>query len=122
MNLFKKTAGALLMLLVGESAFMLAAQAQADGKQGYDLYMKRGCYQCHGTVGQGGIAGPGLAPNTLPYAAFSVIVRTPPNQMPPYSEKILSDAEMRAIHAYLVALPKPPTADSILLLPKGGGK
>ena len=121
MNLLKKTSCAVLMVLIGESAF-IAQAAAADAKQGHDLFMKRGCYQCHGTVGQGGVAGPSLAPKTMPYEAFSAFVRSPPNQMPPFSEKIMSDGELRDIHAYLTSLPKPPAADSISLLPKAGGK
>ena len=99
---------------------VLSIQASAATDAGHDLFMKKGCYQCHGTVGQGGIAGPSLAPKTMPYAAFSIFVRTPANQMPPFSEKVLSDAELRSIHAYLTSLPKSPAADSILLLPKPG--
>ena len=116
MNLLKKTSCAVLMVLIGEFAFIVQASAASDA--GHDLFMKRGCYLCHGTVGQGGAAGPTLAPNTMPYDAFSAFVRSPPNQMPPYSDKVMSDAELSAIHAYLISLPKPPAADSIKLLPK----
>jgi len=124
MNVLNKASCAILMLLIGESAFIAQASAQAvaDAKTGYQLYMSRGCFQCHGTVGQGNVHGPKLAPNTKPYAAFSAITREPPNQMPPFSEKILSEAELRAIHAYVVSIPQPPAADSIKLLPRAGGQ
>lgn len=124
MNFLQKSSCALLMTLVGASAFIAQASAQsaADAGRGHELFMKRGCYLCHGTVGQGGIAGPHLVPDTLPFDAFSAFVRTPPNQMPPFSEKVLSEAELRAIHAYLGSLPKSPSADSIKLLPKPGIK
>ena len=36
--------------------------------------------------------------------------------MPPYNEAILSDADMKEIHAYLVAIPKPADPKSIPLL------
>lgn len=115
MNLLKKTFCAVLMVLMAQAC----AQA-ADVKQGHDLFMKRGCYQCHGTVGQGGNAGPSLSPNTMPYESFRAIVRSPPNEMPPFSEKILSNAELQDIHVYLTSLPKPQAANSIKLLPKPG--
>src|SRR5262249_38956115 len=38
--------------------------------------MRAGCWQCHGTVGQGGAAGPKLAPDPLPFDALSSFVRT----------------------------------------------
>lgn len=120
MSLLKKTCCAALMVFIGESAFIM--QAQADAKQGHDLFMKRGCYLCHGTVAQGGIAGPHLVPKLVPFEAFKVFVRTPANQMPPFSEKVMSDAELRSIHDYLASLPKSPAADSIGLLPKAGEK
>jgi ubiquinol-cytochrome c reductase cytochrome c subunit len=36
--------------------------------------------------------------------------------MPPYSAKILSDAEMADIHTYLASVPKPPARKDIPLL------
>lgn len=117
MNFLQKTSSALLLMLIGAAAPI--AQA-ADAEQGHELFMKRGCYLCHGTVGQGGIAGPHLVPDLLPFDAFSAYVRTPASQMPPFSAKILSEAELRAIHAYLSSLPKSPAPDSIKLLPKPG--
>ncbi len=114
MNLLKKVSCAALLGIF--------SQVVAAADSGHDLYMKRGCYQCHGTVGQGSIAGPNLLPKLMPYAAFAIYVRTPANQMPPFSEKVLSDAELRSVHAYLASLPASPAADSISLLPKAGGK
>ena len=124
MNVLKRASCAVLILLGGESAFIPQASAQAaeDAKTGYRLYMSRGCFQCHGTVGQGNVHGPKLAPNTTPWAAFSATTRKPPNEMPPYSVKILSDAELRAIHAYVMSIVQPPAPDSIKLLSIAGGR
>ena len=120
MNILKMISCALLLTLIGISS--VAAQTADENKRGHDLFINRGCYLCHGTVGQGGIAGPHLVPDTLPVDAFLAFVRTPPNQMPPFSEKIMSDAELHDVHAYQSSLPKSPTADSTKLLPKPVGK
>ena len=82
-----------------------AAQGNADA--GKKLYTSVGCYQCHGYEGQGGAAGPRLAPKPMALAAFLRFVRTPPNQMPGYGPKILTDAQLTDIHAYLAARPAP---------------
>jgi mono/diheme cytochrome c family protein len=57
--------------------------------------MADGCYQCHGTVGQGSRGtGPRLAPNPVPYEGFAQQLRKPANVMPPYSALVLSDAQL----------------------------
>ncbi len=89
------------------------SSASEKGKQ---LYVKHGCWQCHGFVGQGGIAGPALAPEVMPVEAMVSFVRNSNRAMPPYKEAILPDADMTEIHAYLVSLPKPADPKSIPLL------
>lgn len=53
-------------------------QASAGGnvENGKRLYVKDGCYECHGYAGQGG-AGARLAPKVLPAAALIAYVRHP---------------------------------------------
>jgi mono/diheme cytochrome c family protein len=81
-----------------------AAAAQAPGQQ---LFMANNCYLCHGTVGQGG-TGPRIAPPDLPeIAGFMAYVRHPAGGMPAYTTKVLSDADLTAIHGYLESLPQP---------------
>ena len=87
----------------------------ASPEHGKSVFMKMGCWQCHGTVGQGG-AGPRIAPDPLPYDTFAAFVRTTSRAMPPYHEKILSDADLADIHAYLQTIPKPQDSESIPLL------
>ena len=58
----------------------------------------------------------GCAPRPLPFAGFSRYVRRPTNQMPPYTEKVVPDADLAHIHAYLMSRPAPPAASSIPLL------
>ena len=50
---------------------------------------------------------------TLP--AFTAYVRNP-RQMPPYTAKVLSDAQLADLWAYIQALPKSPPAKDIPLL------
>ncbi len=91
----------------------------ASAEKGRAAFMKYGCWQCHGTQGQGSIAtsaGKVLAPNPLPYDAFSAFVRSTNRAMPPYSDKILPDEDLADIHAYLSSIPKPEDAKNIPLL------
>jgi len=71
---------------------------------GATLYQRIGCAACHGGVGQGGSAGPALIVNPLPFDAFDQQVRDPINAMPAYTHKVLPDAELRAIYAFLGTL------------------
>ena len=98
------------------------APAKADApagnaKNGRAVYTKAGCYECHGREGQGGAGtGPKLGPAPIPYGAFVYQVRAPRDQMPPYTSKVLSDAELADIYAFVQAAPQPPKVDSIPLL------
>jgi len=88
-----------------------------DAEKGKALYNSYGCYQCHGYEGQGSSAtGPRLAPRPLPFAAFSSYVRRPAGQMPLYTEKLVSDADLANIYAFLQARPAAPPVESIPLL------
>ena len=78
-----------------------------EGKKLYDSY---GCYQCHGREAQGSNAtGPRLGPRPIAWSAFSRYVRQPTNQMPPYTTKVVSDADLANIYAFVAARPAPPT-------------
>jgi mono/diheme cytochrome c family protein len=84
----------------------------ASAEKGKGLFVQHGCWQCHGLVGQGSVASSGgkvLAPNPLPWEAFSAFVRSRNRAMPPFSEKILSNDDLADIYAYLQSVPK--TAD-----------
>jgi mono/diheme cytochrome c family protein len=83
---------------------------------GKKLFVSYGCWQCHGYEGQGGAAGPRLAPRPLPFAGFSRYVRRPTNQMPPYTAKVVPDSDLEHIHAYLSSRPAAPAVSSIPLL------
>ena len=99
-----------------------AAQQQAGNvpagnvANGRKLFVSFGCYQCHGYEAQGGSAGPRLAPRPIAYAQFMKYVRHPTNEMPPFTEKIVKDAELTDIHAFLRGQPAPKDVDTIPLL------
>ena len=95
-----------------------AAQAPAgDAKKGQSLFGAVGCWECHGTQGQGGpLSGPRIGATMLPYEAFLQQLRTPQNQMPPYEPPILSDADAASIYAFLKSIPPSQAAKDIPIL------
>jgi mono/diheme cytochrome c family protein len=96
----------------------LASQTTSGAVQtGQKLFHADGCWECHGTVGQGGgFAGPRIAPMELPWSAFVMQLRTPQNNMPPFGPKVLATADAANIYAYLKSIPQPPDVKSIPLL------
>lgn len=89
-----------------------AGQGQAapagNAETGKKLWVNAGCWQCHGYEAQGGAAGPRLAGRNLPFAGVSAYVRKPTNQMPLYTEKVLSNTDLAHIYAYIQSRPAPP--------------
>ena len=93
------------------------ALAQGNAAKGKEAYMKYGCWQCHGTMGQGSpITGPKLAPEPMPLEAMSTFIRNSRRTMPPYREAVLPNADLADIHAYLSSVPKSADYKSIPLL------
>lgn len=94
-----------------------ASGAAGNSQHGKMVYTTVGCYECHGRDAQsGGRTGPKLGPNPLPFAAFTHQVRSPRNDMPAYTAKVLSDADLADIYAFVSSVPQPPKVDSIALL------
>ncbi len=88
-----------------------------DAENGKRLFMRNGCYQCHGTVGQGGRAGPRIAQLKFPLNAFIAFVRNPPSSnMPQYRAKVMSDQELADVYAHIKSFPEPPPVKSIAML------
>jgi ubiquinol-cytochrome c reductase cytochrome c subunit len=88
-----------------------------DAKHGQQLYTSSGCYQCHGREGQGSrYSGARIGPPPISLSGFTDYIRQPAGQMPPYTRKVLSDAEVADIYAFLKSVPQPPPAKSIPLL------
>jgi mono/diheme cytochrome c family protein len=84
-----------------------------DADKGRRLFMKYGCYECHGAEGQGSTTGPRLGPNPPPLPGFTRYIRQPKQQMPPYTAKVLPDADAADIHAFLRARSKAPAREAI---------
>jgi mono/diheme cytochrome c family protein len=101
------------LVIVGGLVFGHAAAKAASAENGKGLFLKVGCYQCHGTQGQGGTAGPRLAPDPMPFETLAAFVRTSSRQMPPFHLKVLSDADLADIYAFLQSIPKPPDVKSL---------
>lgn len=95
-----------------------AASGNADN--GKRLYTSDGCYECHGGEGQGSAqtGGVRIGPPPISLAAFTTYIRQPANQMPPYTAKAVSDAEVADIYAFLQTRPTPPPSKDIPLLNK----
>jgi len=94
-----------------------AAAPAGDPVKGKANFERVGCYQCHGHEGQGGREGPRIAaPVPLAFAALNAFVRTTSGDMPPFTEKVLSNQELTDIYAYLQSVPAPPDHKTIPLL------
>jgi ubiquinol-cytochrome c reductase cytochrome c subunit len=102
----------------GAAGWAQAQPVSDDVERGRQLFMKGGCYSCHGTVGQGGerSAAPRLAPAPHPFEAFKVLVRSPREAMPRFDVRYLSDEELQLIHRYLSSIQKGPAARDIAAL------
>jgi mono/diheme cytochrome c family protein len=109
-----KSLSVLLPLL---ATIAIAQGKPGDSANGKRLFMRNGCYQCHGTVGQGGLAGPRLAQTKLTVSAFTSYVRNPrPSNMPPYRSKVMTDQELADVYAYIQSVPPPVPAGDIPIL------
>jgi mono/diheme cytochrome c family protein len=105
-----------LVTFAASSLFANESAIAASAERGKAVFMRAGCWQCHGTAGQGSIAGPKLAPDPLPFESLSAFVRTSSRAMPPFREEVLSDDDLADIYAYLQSIPAAPAPDSIPLL------
>jgi ubiquinol-cytochrome c reductase cytochrome c subunit len=115
MRIFASFAGlAFLVASAAVSEQTPAAPAPGNTQKGKELYLKYSCYACHGYDGHGG-AGARLVPLAMTVTRFTAYVHNP-RRMPPYTEKVLSDAQLADLFAYIKSLPVSPPADQIPLL------
>ena len=107
----------ILAMLAGSQNPPPANTPRGDAQNGKTLFMKYGCYECHGREGQGSNAtGPRLNQNPITYARFVAYIRKPSGEMPPYTAKVVTDQQAADLYAFLQSLPKPQAVDSIPLL------
>ena len=104
---------AFLLFLV---LFAQTPAPRGNVESGKALFMKIGCYQCHGREAQGAVTGPRLNQNPITYTRLVSYIRKPTGEMPPYTAKVVSDQQAADIFAFLQSLPKPPSVESIPLL------
>jgi mono/diheme cytochrome c family protein len=92
--------------------------SSAKAQNGQRLYASYGCYECHGGEAQGSVqtGGSRLGPVQIPFASFVSYVRQPAGQMPPYTKKVVSDAELADIYAFLKSRPEAAPSKGIALL------
>lgn len=96
----------------------LEMPSSANSENGQHLYTTFGCYECHGFQGQGSVqtGGSRLGPPQIPYSGFVAYVRQPTGQMPPYTSKAVSDAQLADIYVFLRSRPQAAPSKSIPLL------
>jgi mono/diheme cytochrome c family protein len=115
---------ALVLMLIATRARVHAAPqgskpsgtTTGNAENGKKLFTKDGCYECHGLQGQGSqVTGSRLAPDPIPFGAIAIYVREPTGEMPPYTDKVLSDKELADIYAFLQSVQRPPVVKTLPL-------
>jgi ubiquinol-cytochrome c reductase cytochrome c subunit len=104
------------------TALVWGQDSAGNSEAGKRLYMNKGCYQCHGTVGQGTIAGARIGPPPLSAQGLIRYVRRPAGQMPAFTEKVMSDRELTDVYAFLKTIPAPKPSKDVPLLNDLRGK
>jgi len=112
MNRCKRIAVTVLAVAaVGLGATAIASAQDApkgDAGNGKTVFLRDGCFTCHGRSGQGGAyngPAPILAHTALPFDGFKGQIRNPANDMPAYSDAVLTDKEIADIYAFVQTLP-----------------
>jgi|SRR5690348_3243520 mono/diheme cytochrome c family protein len=108
-----KTICILAAVLTAGIAF---AQPNGNAENGKRLFLRDGCWECHGYAGQGGRDGARIASTVLNAQALIRYVRRPSGSMPAYIDKIISDQELTDVWTYLKTLPGPKPVKDIPLL------
>jgi mono/diheme cytochrome c family protein len=104
MDRFLSRAGILCASAIFAATFLHAQEASGNAAAGKDIFLKYTCYGCHGFSGQNG-PGARLVPMRMTQSGFVNYVRNPrTRQMPSYSAKVLSDAQLGDVYAYVKTL------------------
>jgi mono/diheme cytochrome c family protein len=98
----------MVLVIVGVALAGAVNQApRGDAERGKQLFVRTGCYQCHGYEAQGASTGPRLGPDAVAFARFVAYVRKPTGDMPPYTAKVMSDAQLADLYAFVTSRMKP---------------
>jgi len=123
MSTFRLVAAAGLFAAALLGATSVGAQGQdppaGDAAHGRVVFLKEACFTCHGRSGQGGAyngPAPVLAQTALPLEGFRAQIRNPVNDMPAYSDAVLSDKDIADIYAFVRSLPGPRSPKDIPIL------
>ncbi len=84
------------------------AAPSGDAAKGKRIFLAEGCFTCHGRSGQGGAyngPAPILAHTMLPFDGFKGQIRNPADDMPAFSDAVLSDQDIADIYAFVQTLP-----------------
>ena len=111
-----KYALALGILLTAGVAVAQNAQPAGSAENGKKLFLRDGCWQCHGYAGQGGSAGARIGATSLTAQGLIRYVRKPAGAMPAFTDKVISDQELTDIYAYLRSMPPVKPAKDVPLL------
>ena len=96
-----------------------AASVTGNAETGKQLFIRDGCYQCHGILGQGANGfGPRIGPDPVSMRAIMNYIRRPSGNMPPYTAKIVSNQDVADIYAYLKSVARPGDMKNIPLFTK----
>jgi len=122
-SLFSLTLAASLFVLASPSARANQssdAPPAGNAENGKKLFVRDGCYECHGYLGQGAAqtGATRIGPPQRSFDGFLSYVRKPANNMPPYTVKAVPDKDLADIYAYLKSIPMPPKGKDIPLLNK----
>jgi len=100
-----------VVLTISGSALTARAQdapPPGDAAAGRSVYLKTGCFYCHGRAAQGGAynsVAPALAKTAMPFVGFKFQLRSPGGDMPAYVEAVMSEQDVADIYAFLQSLP-----------------
>ena len=101
-------AAASTVLALGASAARAQDAPAGDAAAGKRVYLADGCFMCHGRSGQGGAyngPAPSLAKTQMPFDGFKGQLRSPADDMPAYSQAVMSDQQIADIYAFVQSLP-----------------
>lgn len=101
-------AAASTVLALGASAVRAQDAPAGDVANGKRVYLADGCFMCHGRSGQGGAyngPAPSLAKTQMPFDGFKGQLRSPADDMPAYSQAVMSDQQIADIYAFVQSLP-----------------